>query len=329
MASYIPYGITSSTWSSYKTAHNAMAAFMRTKGQEFKYPIDTENLAKFIIYLDQVRRVTPNTIKCYVAYLKEMQELSGYTTSVFNNERITKLIAAVNNIYLAQLPEPLFERMAITIHDIKVFGHTLSLDKTFCYHDKQVIWVTLLIAFYGALRLGSILPSGHGIDKIRLLSWNNIKYISDNHITIFIPLPKHIKDKAGYVRDFYSNKAEPFLCPVSNLYELHHLKENEEPVQDTDHVLVFKSGKHFSTPDMNSMFKNYLNTSIEGKISCHSVRAGLPSFMASHPAIFTEEEMMDYGDWKSVEAARRYQRSQGIARKRTNQKLQTLLFKPK
>lgn len=195
----MPYGSTASTWSSYKTAHNAMSAFLKTKGQEFNYPINLENLAKFIIYLDQVRRVTPNTIKCYIAHLKAMQELSGYTTPVFENERIKKLIKAINNIYLAQLPEPITERMAITIHDIKVFGHTLSLDKTLCYHDKQVIWVTLLIAYYGALRLGSILPTGHGIDNIRLLSWNNVKYISEKHITIFIPLPKHIQTLPGYV----------------------------------------------------------------------------------------------------------------------------------
>ena len=37
---------------------------------------------------------------------------------VFKNDRIKKIIKAINNIHLAQLPEPSIERMAITIHDI-------------------------------------------------------------------------------------------------------------------------------------------------------------------------------------------------------------------
>lgn len=324
MREFLPYSANKSTWSSYATAGRSFGSFVRTRGKRFTYPVCQEDLARYIIYQHKIRGLSPDTIRNYVSHLKQLQILNDHSGDVFDSEYTTRLLTSITNLHKVKLEAPALERMAMTIHDVRVFGHALATQvPELGFTDKQVIWVCVLLSFWGSLRLGSIIPGCHGIDDIRLMKWSNLKYPDSNHVTLFIPLPKHLKKEKGYVRDYFTLCDEKAICPVDNIFKLHNKRFVNRDFVPEEHVLIFDNGSHLTMDYLNTLLNRLLTPLISGRIYCHSMRAGLPSLMASHPDEFNEEELMDTGDWHSS-SLRKYTRSQGIGRKKTFHKLKPL-----
>ena len=322
---YLPYCLAVSTWSTYRTAYRMYLKFLHFEGWELLFPITYFMLTKFIIFMFETRHVTVGTIKQYLGGLRFLHDYAGLASFVFDDPRIGKLLQALLNLQRMKL-QPSTKRRVFTFPCLQLLGHELSLMTHLGYEDKQAIWVAILLAYWGCLRFGEILPGSHGVCKLKLLRWSRIRYISDNHLAIFIALPKQDRKSVGVVKHFFSYKKDPTYCPIANLRHLYKIRAATRNIHQADEVFQLFSGKFLRMHHIRKILKatdKYFPDN-EGRLNCHSLRAGLATLLASHPEVFSEIEIKDLGAW-DTDTYLRYTRQRGIGQKRTHRKVVAIL----
>ena len=99
-------------------------------------------------------------------------------------------------------------------------------------------------------------------------------------------------------------------CPVKAL--LSHLQAQKKlgwgRIQDP--VFTYPSGKFLTPSGLNAIFKSLLGDICDFErnyISCHSLRAGIPSALFCFPDLLSSDDVKGWGRWSS-EAYQRYTR---------------------
>jgi hypothetical protein len=86
----------------------------------------------------------------------------------------------------------------------------------------------------------------------------------------------------------------------------------------------------FRLHDGSNLTKSFLNKWLSkyfANISCHSFRNAIPSLLADHPEIISDESVKNWGRWKS-NAFETYQKSKSSKKKWIFDKISNLLFNP-
>ena len=301
--------------------------FLRTEGISLYLPLSFYIISKFMVYMFEVRQVNVGTIKQYLSGLKFFHEYSGLPLSIFEDPRLIKLQKAMLNLQRLAL-KPSTDRRVFTFDCLVLCGHELSLMTNLGYEDKQTIWCAILCAYWGSLRFGEILPGSHGVVEIKLLTWRRIRYVTSRHLTLFIALPKQEKKAVGVIKHLYKFKKDPMYCPIWNLRHLYTIRAAERQVKGHHKVFELPSGKLLRMYTIRKLLKA-VNTHFppgSGKLTCHSLRAGVAAMEACHPDQFTEKEVRDAGLWDS-NCVDKYTRIQGVGQAKTHKKFSTLVTK--
>ena len=110
-------------------------------------PATEETLMLFASYLSL--KVTPTTIKVYLAAVRNMHTKVGFSDLFKNLTLLPKLIRGIKRCY-SQERRP---RLPITPQILLRFKQHLQLD----WHDHKLLWSAMLIAFFGFLRSSELL----------------------------------------------------------------------------------------------------------------------------------------------------------------------------
>ena len=325
---YLPYCLSSSTWSSYRTAHRMFHKFLRVEGRTQSFPVSFYILTQFVVYMFEVRRVKLGTIGQYLSGLRFIHEYSGYPTAVFDDPRIIKLKQGMLNIQRMQLKAST-DRRVFTFECLQILNYELSLMSQYGYVDKQTIWCAILLAFWGSMRFGELLPGSHGVVEIKMLKWSRVRYVTKNHLAIFVALPKQDKKSVGIVKHIYNYKPDPLFCPIWNLRHLYELKSQVRPVKGHHKVFELPSGKLLRMYAIRRILRatdKYFPPGT-GKLTCHSLRAGLASFVSNFPSDFTEQDIKKLGKWNTG-VHEVYSRIHGVGEKKTHRKIVRRLQAP-
>ncbi len=186
-----------------------------------------------------------------------------------------------------------------------------------------------LTAFWLASRLGELISTNvSSMDSIRILTWDKVKIISKDQLSIMILLPKvtEIESPSGYVLDLFAYDDKRY-CPVKFMLSLHDLCWSRGKGQNCDNIFQWDSGKLVTISVLNNYLRDWLQprfSDLQSKFSAHSFRAGLPSMMATCPDAFSEEDCQLVGRWRS-NTVRRYTRQSGVAQAKVIKKFHDFL----
>ena len=311
---------TTSYWSTIKTVQKHVLTWELALNRKAYYPLVYEIAASIILFLIENYSLSPATLYQYVSALKALHVYQGYSLEGLNDPRTKLLLKGYKNI-VRTLETPVNKRMVMHWETLQIFGHELCFVEYLSYEDKQCMWTVAVFSFWVSSRYGDFMPGNHGVVHEKLLTWERIQMIDDDHASVYLHIPKNDREGAGEVKDMVRFKDKVY-CPMHNLEKLYAIRAARRPVASSEPVFLLQNDKlvtmSFTRKVMAIMDKYYPPGA--GKLTCHSARAGLACFMAHDPAFFTEKEIMALGNWKGP-SHRFYSNRTGVGQARTLRKL--------
>ena len=155
-------------------------------------------------------------------------------------------------------------------------------------YNKQVYWSLFLVAFFCATWF-------HSLYKYI------IRVITNDYLVLFAQLPKVSEEECGHVIDIFRFKNRTY-CPVENLMNLTKLNASRGSVDENIPIFRLDSCAFIDHKLVNNLLKTLLLPffpQMSNCYKCHSFRAAVPAFMASHPELFSIDESMVAGRWQS------------------------------
>ena len=188
-------------------------------------------------------------------------------------------------------------RKVMTLALLRVLGHELSISG-WSENSKQVVWGAFTLAFFGSFRLGEILPQNeNAFCPEDTLLWEDIKFVSEDHILIHLKTPKSRQPEGEFVDIF---NFEGFgVCPVK---ALKRLKSSLTCCQLSSPVFSFSSGTFLSRRKVNEILLNFRTPYIgeeAAHVTGHSFRAAIPAVLAKFPEVASSSDIMGWGRWRS------------------------------
>lgn len=320
----IATSLSTSTWSTYRTAYNWYIKFMKLSGKSCVFPTSKEDLIGYSVFLFRVRRLAPSTIRQYLAALKTYHAVLDFPLDNFRSTALKYVLKGYENQYKAWDVEGL-NRRTFTYAHLQVFAEALARAKL-PHYDAQLYFTAATIAYFTSIRMGDILIDGHNSNSSRLLTWERVQAVEEDELILYFAHPKQATRENGQVCELFSFP-DKLYCPIENLRKLAILQRSQGKTNEQAHVFVMANGRTLTMRKMNDVLKKHLMPLLDsklGQISCHSFRCGIPSLMSAHPDVFTTEETVIQGDWHS-DAYKLYTRHNGIGRKKTHKKIVRML----
>ena len=314
----------SSYWATIKTVFRHLSDWELVSGKKVYYPFSHAMVAMFILYLIENVQIAPSTMYQYVSALKALHKYQGHSLHGLEDQRTKLLLRGYNNIMKTINPRKQ-TRKVLHWETLQLFGAEFVKVPGHTYEDKQAIWTALLLSFWASARFGDFMPGSQGMVPEKVLTWERIQMPESYHAAIYFHIPKQDREGFGVVKDVIKFK-DPVYCPIYNLQHLCDIRLARREVVASEPVFLRHNDKMVNMALIRRTFSCLDKYYPEGanKLNCHSVRAALPTWMASQPEFYTEKEIKDAGNWKK-DTYRRYCKNAGIARVRTLRKISSQL----
>jgi hypothetical protein len=287
----------SNTWNRHNAALRCYYKFCSSENVPITWPISIENFRKYVNWSLTVKKLSPSTVKQYISDLKIAHNLRNLEPEFFSDFFTKSMLKGAENIslYSNVKKQP---KLVMTIPLLKLIGHEIA-SSSWNTDSKKVFWAACCLAFFGSFRMGEILPYSDSAYSRETLTWNRVNFSDKEYATIQINFPKiNPKGKGDFVDIFKTNDVN--LCAYSCLKSLSVAKPLH--VQRNLPVFTFNSGlylsqKTFNLTIRNLLFKHLGVTALS--FSGHSFRAGIPSAIANHPSLLSNDDVCKWGRWSS------------------------------
>ena len=268
-----------SSWSKYRVAEKHFKDFLSENELTCTWPIKAEETRGFVVYLTRVKGLSVSSAKEYIAGLKTLHIIQGFSTAGLEDETAKKMLDGARNMaWVESKGGP--ERRAMSIPLMKLLNIELS-KSNWPELEKSAAWAAFTVAFQTAARMGELLPSDPNFYDPQSVLLNGDVKKKDNVYTLHLRNPKVNSRKGDFVEIF---PLESVLCPVKALdVHLAALAGRGLFLEDKP-VMTISSTCFLSTGRVNEILKLLLGKHVDFNvhpISCHSFRAGLPSLLQS------------------------------------------------
>ena len=149
---FFAIGLSTSSWKCYRTGWDSFSGFLNHIGYSVTLPATVDTLLMYINYLIYWKKVKLSTVKSYLSHIKTLHKLNRVSVSQFDDIYIHQTLQGISN-WQAALNIHTFQRNVFTYEILCIWGHTLQTLEISDF-DRQVVWVTSLIAFWASARLG-------------------------------------------------------------------------------------------------------------------------------------------------------------------------------
>ena len=324
---YICLSWTESTWKSYRTAWDSLFSFLKHIGSPLVLPLTFDVIVKYVNYLILWRQVKVATARSYLSAVKTLHKLNKCEFGQFEDYQLYLFLRGLEN-WEATLNLPTLNRNVMSFNVLKLLGQSLSKSE-YCNFDIIVIWTACLLCFWTSARFGELISTSESnLDLIRAVTWNKLKFSTEENYTLFVPIPKTSEEKEGFIVDILSY-SDLRYCPVNFINKLFDQCEALNKARANDMLFVLADGTLLNMRFMNSLLEKCLRPFFPDpniKFTCHSFRSGLPSLMSANPHLFSEEDIMTSCRWKS-NSCKRYTRLRGFKQRNILGRVQKLLQK--
>jgi hypothetical protein len=202
--------------------------------------------------------------------------------------------------------------------NLKILKEIRKLAKQqFNDYNFRSIWAACCLAFFTSCRMGELLAEKKtlfGLDSTLL--WSDV-VLKNSKLKITLKTSKTSNQPEKLYLFSIPNKK---FCPVKALNDLKLSQLKNNMFSDSIPVFRLDDNLNLTKSFLNKWFtRNKLN------ISAHSFRNAIPTLLAKHPDLATDEHIKIWGRWRS-NAFTTYQRADAKQRKWLFQKIIKLLF---
>jgi hypothetical protein len=284
-----------SSWSKLISVMNALKKFEMESNLKCTFPLSQEVLLNFSAWGYHVKHWKASTIAAYVSSLATVHKLRNLDDKTCNNFLTKRLIQGVQNLELYDTA-PSHTRKVMTLPLLIILGNQIA---TTDWEDssKQIVWTAALLAFFGCMRFGELLPNHkHSFCPDDTLLWSDIKSLDENSFLIHVKTPKS-KAKEGEFVDIFEF-TDHGVCPVAALKRLRKITGGVKGKP----VFMFPEGHCLTLTCMNTLIRLLLYPAIgeyANYLSCHSFRGAIPSALGKMLGKEGGEETKDWGRWSS------------------------------
>ena len=292
------------SWRKHISALNNFETFEKYSKNPHPWPLSRESVQEYTSWALSHEKLKPSTVKSYLASMAFAHKMKDMDSSNCHNFKVKAMLRGAENLEFYTTPKGV-DRRVMTYPLLKILGHQVAKSE-WSENSKQVVWTTMLTAFFGSFRLGELLGSKEGsYNPSETLLWEDVVFKNDS-VIIKIKIPKS-RNPRGECVDLFELKQANY-CPVTALRRLKQLTGSK--ARATSPVFTFESGKILTPCSLNTTLFGLLQPVI-GQAACqitgHSFRAALPSALANRPDIACDEDIKLWGRWDS-DAFRRYTR---------------------
>ncbi len=279
------------TWQKYGSALSLWQKFAKDKNVK-GFPA-----LAFLCWCRKNATVKSTTVKGYLSALRKIKFLLGFRSKKGKRTIGKIILRGMENIECSSKKQP----KKIIPMDLKIMNCIKKgLRKSNLGNcTKKSVWTLNIVAFWGLLRLGEVLPGkAKSFDKTSVLLWKDNKF-SKAKVILHLRQPKTRTEQSKTVV-LYKLSARRF-CPVRQLKQLRktHMKKgiwgNNMPV-----FLCSSGGSLTKTTflkNTNSALK--IGDPKAGKLQGKSFRSGIPTLLKKSEPENMEKNLKILGLWKS------------------------------
>jgi hypothetical protein len=291
--------LTKSSWAKHMSGWNALKKFENYCDCTFVWPLSIEIIRSFAVFCTSNLNLKQSTTKSYMSSLRLAHALQGIDCKNFECDKILSMIYSGAKTLQSSRVNTVDKRRAMSLPLLLVMAHRIQT-KNWNHYSKQVLWAVAAIAFFGSIRMGELLsPTNKYSQENVCLTWNDVKFISDDELLLRIPFSKTKKLQGEYV-DIFSFKHYN-CCPIDSLKQLKCIAEQNNLYKQNLPVFMFKSGLCLTPTMFNSLIKDLFSDMLDPNVSMlsmHSFRAGIPSAISAYPDREYVSEIKEWGNWK-------------------------------
>ena len=295
----ILYSASKQTWAKHCSAWRLYTEFCKDFKSSFKLPIPVEYARAFVTWAISRKKLRDSTIKSYISSLNIAHHLSNTYHVNLNSDPCLKMALKRGQNIQAKFSPLKPDRLPMNVFLLEVLCHRIS-QLPWSHFSKQVLWTACTLSFFTSCRMGELVPSlEKDFDPATTLKWENVLFLENKDILIFIPYSK-TTGFDGKILDVFRIKGNN-NCPASALKKLRKMLEEKGVFSMEKPVFSFLSGKNLTKAKINSWLASLLHdfTDPFHKITGHSFRAGIPSCIACSPDKDTVSIIKEWGQWES------------------------------
>lgn len=295
-------GLSTQTWSSYKTAKNHLVRCQNETNVLMTFPLNTEKVLVYISWLLFKRKVKAKSAEVYVSGLRCLHLINGHESPALRPGIVKLILNGQNNMdKLMDTLQAKSKRVAVTIPILKLIKKNLS-KSNFDKVRKNLIWTTSTLAFTGGFRVHELLArERQSFDPlVTLLGRDVVLNDKNKHPHIQILLKTQKKDRIGKNEVVDVFKTDNFFCPIKAFKKY---KKSVSTLTFSSQKPSFRTadGKSYTGKMFNKDLKKLLESVIDyrsmGKISSHSFRIGITTMLGKLG--FSDNDIMAIGRWSS------------------------------
>ena len=302
----ISLSLADNTWQKYNKYLLIYLNYCQSRGL---HPLNTSEveLANFVAHNFNNESLSSSSINHFKAALNKYRAFHGIKGDPFNHGLVTSVLKGISNAHTRSSP-PTHRRtrLAASFELVKITGHFIETKLSWSPSDRATFWSAVLVSWWGSIRLGDMLSITANSISQKALSWKDISSLDENTLSIRINLPKCPTPNEKGETYFLCKYKEERYCPVFWINQIKPAIASPETP-----VFVFSSGKCITQGLFNKIMhevSSFVGLPTNIGFSGHSLRAGLPTYMAAHPHLFSHEEIKRHGKWRS-NAVERYTRA--------------------
>jgi hypothetical protein len=305
--------LASNTWHKYHAAFNKLSSYLFETNQSLNWPLSNKTINGFVLWCKSRQNISPNSVQAYIFGLSKIQQFLGFSKISFKHSIAENLLKGWSHS-LTKNKKSKGKMTVNTLSKIKKLAK-----KSFSNFDYHTIWAACCIAFFASCRMGEIVSNVKAsFDSTSTLLWDDLQ-VHKNKLKIRLK-----NSKTSSEPDFIYLFSLPHkkFCPVSAAKKLKSLHCQKDFYHKTLPVFRLHDGTNLTKSFLNKWFSKYFVN-----ISCHSFRNAIPSLLADHPDIISDECVKNWGRWKS-NAFETYQKSKSSKKKWIFDKISKFLFEP-
>ena len=286
LATFANFGISQSTWSSYRTVENHLERCKADTGKDLCLPFNLEKTLTFVAWLLDVRKVKAITIEKYLSGLRMVHMAQGSDLPCLR-EPIVKLILTGRKNWdnIKEKLEGKKKRDPVTVDMMKFLKKKLvTID--WPPQKKILFHAVTTLAWHGSFCIHELLSreSKHFDPTVTLL-WGDIQLDTiapggknTGVMNIFLKSPKSDRIGAGQRVDVF--ESGNFMCPFKafNKYKA----TIGTHVSDDEPVFRERNGECLTGKKLNS-YLDEISLELKARgiiVKNHSFRAGVATLMA-------------------------------------------------
>jgi hypothetical protein len=295
-------------------------AFTKACNRGLALPVSADFLHDYTKWALNTAKLRVGTVASYISSLRLLHILSKVDSSQFDDEFLKKLLQGGKN---REIYRPMANnRASISLPLLKVLGHQISR-LAWGEWAKQTVWTACTVAFFGAFRMGELLPAREeGNNNSDTLLWRDIK-LSRDHALVHIKCPKS-KTAGGEQVDLFEFPGHG-VCPIRALEKL---REISAGISDKP-VFSFQSGTCLTSRTFNSILRDLLQPILGDNtrlVSGHSFRSAIPTILGKYPTLTNISDIKSWGRWQSG-AYQRYMKLKKDQKRDIFQKIRSCIEK--